>query len=110
MWSTCLRYATLCGLAGVDPTDGDGSVVPALDSLDVWPALLVPNGTQSPRTRIPLAFCAATEQEGCTAGDNALIVGQCVEQFQRVFNAFTHARTHVGAHTRARTHACRRPP
>merc|ERR1712023_560595 len=66
-------YATFCHLIGVDPTDGDGSVVPVVDSVNVWDALQVPNGTTSPRTRVPLSFCNSSGN-GCHVGDNALIV------------------------------------
>merc|ERR1712228_1028104 len=43
-------YATLCGLAGVDPTDrwAAASGLPPIDSLDVWPMLSGSNLT-SPR-------------------------------------------------------------
>eukprot|EP00966_Prymnesium_polylepis_P110120 2548006-Prymnesium_polylepis.1 len=46
-------YATLCGLAGVDPTDhwAAASGLPPIDSLDVWPMLSGANAT-SPRTSI----------------------------------------------------------
>jgi arylsulfatase I/J len=46
-------YATLCGLAGVDPTDewAAASGLPAVDSLDMWPLLSGANLT-SPRTSI----------------------------------------------------------
>lgn len=40
-------YATLCGLAGVDPTDS-GAVaagVPPIDSVDQWKTILTPNAT-----------------------------------------------------------------
>ena len=40
-------YATLCGLAGVDPTDS-GAVaegVPPIDSVDQWQTILTPNAT-----------------------------------------------------------------
>lgn len=65
-------YATFCHLIGVDPTDGDGSVVPRIDSINVWDALQVPNGSVSPRRSVPLAFCPSAA-DGCHPGDNALI-------------------------------------
>lgn len=65
-------YATFCGLLGVDPADGDGSIVPAIDSIDVWAALQVPNGTTTPRSSLPLSFCPDSTL-GCHLGDNALI-------------------------------------
>ena len=44
-------YATLCGLAGVDPTDSWAaeSKLPPIDSIDMWP-LLSGRVTTSPRT------------------------------------------------------------
>jgi arylsulfatase B len=49
-------YATLAGLAGVDPTDTRAAAagLPPIDSLDVWPLLSGANDT-SPRAEIPVA-------------------------------------------------------
>lgn len=49
-------YATLCGLAGVDPTDDAAAKakLPPIDSLDVWPLISGMNAT-SPRTDIPIS-------------------------------------------------------
>mmetsp|Transcript_43039 Transcript_43039/g.101299 ORF Transcript_43039/g.101299 Transcript_43039/m.101299 type:complete len:414 (+) Transcript_43039:137-1378(+) len=46
-------YATLCGLAGVDPkdTEAEGAGLPAVDSLDMWP-LVSGQTTTSPRHEI----------------------------------------------------------
>ena len=49
-------YATLCGLAGVDPTDEEAAKakLPPIDSLDIWP-LISGQNTTSPRTDIPVS-------------------------------------------------------
>ena len=49
-------YATLLGLAGVDPIDHNATAagVPQIDSLDVWP-LLSGTNTTSPRVEIPIS-------------------------------------------------------
>ena len=48
--------ATLCGLAGVDPTDAKAAAahLPPIDSLDLWPLLTGANVT-SPRVEVPVA-------------------------------------------------------
>ena len=52
-------YATFCGLAAVDPADPQtDKSVPAVDSLDMWPSLLVPNNTKSPRSTVFLSYQA----------------------------------------------------
>ena len=44
-------YGTLSTMVGVSPEDNvDG--VPAVDSIDIWSSLMVPNGTSTPRTEI----------------------------------------------------------
>ena len=48
------RYSTVCYLAGIDPTDNQAGV-PAIDSVNVWASLLVPNASETPRTVVPLA-------------------------------------------------------
>jgi arylsulfatase B len=57
-------YTTLCGLAGVDPTDdrAAGAGLPPVDGLDVWPLLSGANGT-SPRTEVPLGDCASPDPD-----------------------------------------------
>ena len=49
-------YATLCGLAGVDPTDEAAAKakLPPIDSMDIWPLISGVN-TTSPRTDIPIS-------------------------------------------------------
>lgn len=51
-------FATLCGLAGVDPADARAAAasppLPPVDSVDVWPLLTGANGS-SPRTEIPVS-------------------------------------------------------
>ena len=49
------RYATLCGLVGVDPNDTHAHAhgLPPIDSLDMWPMITGRNET-SPRVEIPL--------------------------------------------------------
>jgi hypothetical protein len=50
-------YATLCGLARVDPTDIPANKsVPATDSIDVWASLMVPNSSASPRRTVFLSY------------------------------------------------------
>jgi hypothetical protein len=78
--------ATFCGLAGVSvaPPGGEPNDVPASDSINVWAALSTPNASASPRTEVPLAFCANAETDcdeggggtGADGGDSALIVQQ----------------------------------
>jgi len=62
-------YATLCGLAGVDPTDtlASASGLPPIDSLNMWPFLS--GEAASPRTTIPVS------RECLIQGDWKLIVG-----------------------------------
>ena len=50
-------YATLCGLAGVDPTDEEAAKakLPPIDGLDIWPLISGQNIT-SPRTDIPTSY------------------------------------------------------
>lgn len=69
-------YATLCGLAGVDPTDhlAASSGLPPIDSLDVWP-FLVGATSASPRDTVPVTA-------GCLVqGDWKLIVEQSLPDF-----------------------------
>ena len=63
-------YATLCGLAGVDPTDEEAAKakLPPIDSLDVWP-LISGQNTTSPRTDIPVSH------DTLISGDYKLITG-----------------------------------
>ena len=63
-------YATLCGLAGVDPTDEKAAKakLPPIDSLDVWPLISGQNST-SPRTDIP------TSHDTLISGDYKIITG-----------------------------------
>ena len=63
-------YATLCGLAGVDPTDKAAAKakLPPIDSLDVWPLISGQNST-SPRTDIP------TSHDTLISGDYKIITG-----------------------------------
>ena len=60
-------YATLCGLAGVDPTDEE-AVKAKLPSLDVWP-LISGQNTASPRTDIPVSH------DTLISGDYKIITG-----------------------------------
>jgi arylsulfatase I/J len=50
-------YATLCFLAGVDPTDDKAAKanLPPIDSLNMWPLISGQNST-SPRSDIPISF------------------------------------------------------
>ena len=59
----CDWYATFLSLAGVqqnqiahDTQHRRGSV-PPVDSLNLWPTLILPNTMSSPRNEIPLSFC-----------------------------------------------------
>ena len=63
-------YATLCGLAGVDPTDEEAAKakLPPIDSLDVWP-LISGQNTTSPRTDIPTSY------DTLISGDYKIITG-----------------------------------
>ena len=68
-------YATLAGLAGVDPSDDAAAVyeLPAIDSIDMWPVL---SGAVdvSPRTELPLSLYE--DADGVLTG--ALIVDERV--------------------------------
>ena len=57
-------YATLCSLAGVDPTDrwAAASGLPPIDSLDMWPLLSGRNAT-SPRTSVLVTRDLLVHQE-----------------------------------------------
>ena len=68
-----LSDATFCYLAGVDHVDtpANASVPSNYDSLNVWPALQVPNSTESPRKEIFLSY-AINDHNATDAG---LIVG-----------------------------------
>lgn len=51
-----VRYATFSALAGVDPFDNKAanfSGIPAIDSINMWPA--ISTGTQTPRNTIVLS-------------------------------------------------------
>ena len=63
-------YATLCGLAGVDPTDEEAAKakLPPIDSLDIWP-LISGQNTTSPRTDIPVSH------DTLISGDYKLLTG-----------------------------------
>ena len=63
-------YTTLCGLAGVDPTDEEAAKakLPPIDSLDVWP-LISGQNTTSPRTDIPTSY------DTLISGDYKIITG-----------------------------------
>ena len=53
----CDWYATLCGLAGVDPAD-PAPGVPPIDSLDQWATILKPNATwaDGPRQEMVVSY------------------------------------------------------
>lgn len=85
------RYATLAGLAGLDPTDTRAAAypgVPGIDSIDVWPALMTPhaNESDSPRQQMVLAYgChgppgapspGAVCPDGRGQNDSAMIAGR----------------------------------
>ena len=63
-------YATLCGLADVDPTDEEAvkAKLPPIDSLDVW-SLIPGQNTTSPRTDIPVSH------DTLISGDYKIITG-----------------------------------
>ena len=65
-------YATLCALAGVDPTDkqAEKANLPPIDSLNIWPLISGENST-SPRVDIPLTLTALISGEyKILIGDN----------------------------------------
>ena len=64
------QSATLCGLAGIDPTDEEAAKakLPPIDSLDVWP-LISGQNTTSPRTDIPISY------DTLISGDYKIITG-----------------------------------
>ena len=65
-------YATLCGLAGVDPTDkqAEKANLPPIDSLNMWPLISGENST-SPRVDIPLTLTTLISGEyKILTGDN----------------------------------------
>jgi len=70
-------YATLLGLAGLDPVDSQAKGVPKIDSLDQWAAMLVPNATwdadTNPRMEIHLSTAGVDPHH---AHDEALIKGR----------------------------------
>ncbi len=63
-------YGTLCGLAGVDPTDTAAAKanLPPVDSMDMWPLLSGQNNT-SPRVDIPIS------NNTLISGDYKILVG-----------------------------------
>jgi arylsulfatase A-like enzyme len=67
-------YATLCDLAGVDPTDyvAAAGKLPPIDSLNVWPLISGQNST-SPRTEIPVSESALIQ------GQYKLLTGPQIE-------------------------------
>ena len=71
-------YATLCGLAGVDPTDTTaGGAVPPIDSIDQWPTILTPNATMAQGARQEMVLNFNLENRfAASGGDAALIQGE----------------------------------
>ena len=70
-------YGTLLNLVGVDPTD-DVAGLPPVDSIDVWPSLLVPNATFSGREELWLSW-------SCD-GSNALDPTHCDPNATSMYN------------------------
>lgn len=73
--------ATFCYLAGVDHIDtpANASVPANYDSLNVWPALQVPNSTQSPRNTIFLSYGVHhgdTIDAGLIVGAHKIVCGR----------------------------------
>ena len=80
-------YATFCGLAGVEPSDPQANkTVPAVDSLDMWPSLRIPNNSISPRTTVFLSYqapgsaygagkAAGQQEAGLIVGDAKVVCG-----------------------------------
>jgi hypothetical protein len=52
-------YTTLARLAGIDAADDEAvqKGLPAVDGVDQWDFLTVPNGSASARSEVPLSFC-----------------------------------------------------
>ena len=73
-------YSTLCGLAGVDPTDDHpGTDIPPIDSIDQWPTILKANATYSDGARQELVLHSAEGSDAALSkveGDAALIQGR----------------------------------
>jgi len=69
-------YATLCGLAGVDPTDtlAAANGLPPIDSLDMWP-FITARSPASPRDTIPVS------KDCIIQGDWKLILGKTQPDF-----------------------------
>ena len=61
-------YGTLCGLVGVSPTD-DVPGLPPVDSVDVWPSILVPNANSTGRTEIFLSWSCTASSAAITGCD-----------------------------------------
>jgi len=67
------RYATICALAGVDPTDTNAAKygLPPIDSLNMWP-LLTGEVVDSPRENILVT------EDLLVAGDYKIMTGKAV--------------------------------
>eukprot|EP00936_MAST-01D_sp_MAST-1D-sp1_P002924 g2924.t1 len=73
----CDWYATLCGLAGIDPQDPHPAAtgIPPIDSVDQWPTLLVRNATWEEGARQEMVLAYNTKGDAPTpSGVNAALI------------------------------------
>ena len=69
-------YGTLAALAGIAPHDPVAALPPVDSVVGLWDALMVPNGTSSPRTELLHNIDpVAPHPHGCPFGHAALRVG-----------------------------------
>eukprot|EP01043_Picozoa_sp_COSAG02_P037578 COSAG02_NODE_2831_length_7935_cov_5.630296_6_plen_247_part_00 len=76
------QYATFCSLVSINPHDHRAAMapaalmVPAVDSIDQWPSLLIPNASQSARHEVPLSLMPASSGKTCSNNTmNAIAMG-----------------------------------
>lgn len=75
----CDWYSTLCGLAGVDPTDTTaGRAIPPIDSIDQWSTILIRNASMAQGARQEMVLAWNINERGTSAAsgyNGALISG-----------------------------------
>jgi hypothetical protein len=71
-------YATLCGLAGVDPADSAVAGIPPIDSVDQWKTITTANATweDGARQEMVLAYNFLSNNAAPSGFDAALIQGR----------------------------------
>merc|ERR1712232_952188 len=69
--------ATLCRLAGVDPSDGAvGGAIPPIDSIDQWPTILTANATWQQGARQDMVLAYGQGVVAASGPDAAMIQGR----------------------------------